>query len=176
MLPSSVVSSTGKQSATMMVQASCRCDVMQASATSPSLVARSIAITWLPCTCFKNTGRLPMADCSAARLPATFSGTSPTWSPRFMVSKGTLEIPPCRVVKTARTPGGAGQSGISQSGFKIRAARRLRLLKRRQGHACFVRGHGARQAVKTHLEALRVENLRHQAAVGQRRRVAMAKL
>ena len=66
-------------------------------------------------------------------------------------------------MKTARTPLGAGQSGSSQSGFKIGAARRLGFLKRRQGHAGFVRAHGARQAVKVHLEALGVEDLRQAA-------------
>ena len=115
-VPSRLVNSTGKQSATMMVQASPRWVVTQASAAVPSGVVRLNSSTPTPCTCLRNTACAPMDFCSVARLAFTSSDTSPTWSPRFMLSHGALEQPPARVVNSAFTLAGAGQSGISQSG------------------------------------------------------------
>ena len=106
-----------------------------------------------------------------------------------MLSHGPLDTPPLRVVKTARTLLGAGQSGTIQFsdgpplgklapsggseshgvesvgatflGFKVWASRGLRLLKCWQGHAGIKRGHGARQAFKRHVKTLCIEYLRH---------------
>ncbi len=117
-VPSRSVSSTGKQSATMMVQASWRCVVMQASAVRPFSVAAWSVSTSAPCTCCIKTGRVCISLCNSARLASTLLGASPTWSPRFMLSQGLADTPPLRVVKTARTLAGAGQSGISQSACK----------------------------------------------------------
>ena len=57
--PSALVNSTGKQSATITVQARPGWSVRQASATVPSGVEASSATTWVPWTWFKKTGFEP---------------------------------------------------------------------------------------------------------------------
>jgi hypothetical protein len=163
-----------------MVQATPGVRVMQASATVWSGVPRVKVTTSNLCTWFKNTGRAPICLAKLARFATTSPATSPTWSPRFSLSKGGLETPPARVVQTAPSQGGAGQSGRIQSGFKgvvgaqasgfvVGATRGLRRLERFKFHAGVKRCHGSRQAVQSGLEALCIKDLGHQATIGQRR-------
>jgi hypothetical protein len=41
---------------------------------------------------------VPMLSCKRCRLICRLCGRSPTWSPRFMLSQGALDTPPCRSV------------------------------------------------------------------------------
>jgi len=109
--PEASHSSTGKQSATMMAQATRGSRVQQASATRPSGHPSVNSRVETPCTCCKKTGRRPSQLASCWRLAPTWDGASPTWSPRFMLSQGATETPAWRLVMTALTPEGAGQSG-----------------------------------------------------------------
>ena len=85
-VPCRSVNSTGRQSATITVQAMPRVVVTAASASNPFGVPASSTATRVPCTCRMNTGRAPSARRSTARLLATATGASPTWSPRFRLS------------------------------------------------------------------------------------------
>src|SRR4051812_7125130 len=77
-------------------------------------------------------------------------------------------------------PAAAGQSACSKGGtsgisaFAVRTARGLRFLERRVPHAGVERCHGAWQSAEVAVETPAIEDLRNQAAVGQRGRVAEA--
>ena len=62
---------------------------------------------------------------------------------------------------------------MQNSSIRIRASRWLRFLKRFQLHTRIKRGHGAGQVAKVAIKAFAVENLGHEAAVGQRGSVAV---
>ena len=112
--PAASQSNTGKQSATMMVQATPGSRLQQASATRPWGVAAPSCRLATPCTCCKNTGLCPICTARRSRLVCTSADRSPTWSPRFMLSQGAAETPPWRLVMSARTRVGVGQSGCIQ--------------------------------------------------------------
>src|SRR5690554_814010 len=57
----------------------------------------------------------PAKRARVCRFSCTWSGLSPTWSPRFRLCQGGRLTPPLRVVHKARTRRGAGQSGRSTS-------------------------------------------------------------
>ena len=111
------VSNTGKQSATMMVQATPAAVLKQASACNGGAQAGASApsrATPTPCTCCKKTGCAPpVASANWRRLWATACASSCTWSPRFMWAYGGCEMPPSRLVINAPTQGGAGHCGTS---------------------------------------------------------------
>ena len=67
-----------------------------------------------PWTWFMKMGRVPSHEAKRWRFSSTSGSRSPTCKPRFMASKGEADAPPSRLVQTARTLGGAGQSGTSQ--------------------------------------------------------------
>lgn len=121
-LPRRLVSSTGRQSATMMVHTGPAVVAMQASAHSTPSAGKLLAssrATCVPCTCCRKTRfesglQAAMARSNRRRLEATASGLSPTWSPRLRLSKGAALQPPRRVVQSACTWSGAGQSGMLQ--------------------------------------------------------------
>ena len=118
--PPRCASRTGRQSATMMVHTRPGTLLTQASAHAPSALEASRGKHCAPCTCRRNTACAPGLCCSSAccrsrRLAMTDSGLSPTWSPRFKLSYGAALVPPARVVHSACTPAGAGQSGMIQS-------------------------------------------------------------
>jgi len=110
-VPFGSVNKTGKQSATMMVQATPEWAVQHASAVSPCGVEASTSRTSLPCTCCMNTGGTPMVCANKLRLAATCALRSPTWSPRLSDCQGACETPPWRVEKNALTCEATGQSG-----------------------------------------------------------------
>ncbi len=167
----------------MMVQARPGRRAMQASASVPSGSPRSRSATAVPCTCRRKVGATAAPPPRSARrarrccrLARTASGSSPTWSPRFNADQAPRLTPPGRAVHTACTWAGAGQSGRSQpsgreatSGGKasapgIGACGGMGRLECRQRGRGLPGRHGARQPGQIDLEALRVEDLRHQAA------------
>src|SRR5271166_2407446 len=98
--------STGTQSAVTTTNASRAVAVTNPSVSS-NAASRGLSTTSMrsPWTWFIHTSRLagrPMPLARRARLAATASGSSPTWSPRLKVSNGGAETPPARVVVTRR--------------------------------------------------------------------------
>jgi hypothetical protein len=71
---------------------------------------------------------------------------------------------------SALTNEGAGQSGENpiKSLLGVRASRRLRLLEGFQFHACIKCSHRERQTIKADSKPFAIEDLRNQAAIGQR--------
>ena len=175
-VPSVLHSSTGRQSATITVHTRPASSVQAPSAigavsaagvanASPALVVAASTCgcpfscnSAVPCTWVIQTGATPSACPSTLRLWATACTVSPTCKPKFKLSYGGKDSPPARVVQTACTPAGAGQSGSSQSEWKwvvpatdsshkVWASRGLRLLKRGQSHAGVKRRHRPGQVV-----------------------------
>src|SRR5688572_11581095 len=111
----------GRQSATSTAQTVPGCRLKAASPTSGAeggavRSCPSKRTTLVPCTCFSQRGSFGRNLPSAARFFSTVLGLSPTWSPRLKLAyaEGELPVPLSRVVNSAATLGGAGQSGTIQ--------------------------------------------------------------
>src|SRR5450755_288220 len=104
---------TGRQSALRIAHTRPSACVNDASLLA---AGASASATSLPCT-WRNQQGSPGNFAAAARhlrFSATAAASSPTWLPRFSDSYLPALVPPVRKVDSARTPGGAGQSGVSQ--------------------------------------------------------------
>ena len=177
-------SSTGRQSATCTVQATP--GSVGPRRRRPRRRARrqrgaGSRTTCAPCTWRSHTGRAPSAAAKRRRFSATAAASSPTATPRFRLAQGAALTPPARVLISAPTRAGTCQSGHSS---RPRARPRAQaasgqasgrvLLEGVELHAGVEHAHHVRHVVEPAVEALGVEDLRHQHAVGQRRRVAVA--
>ena len=74
--------------------------------------------TCVPCTCSIHAGSSgrPSCSCTRRRFSRTASAASPTCRPTLSESNGGALTPPVRSVNAARTPAGAGHSGVRTSG------------------------------------------------------------
>jgi hypothetical protein len=175
--PARSASSTGRQSATIIVQAMPRSVVQQASASCRRRVARSAHHA----ACHAPAAGTPAAPAAARRSGAVLGHGARVVADvvaqvqRWRTGRRTRRPRARRCRPRARRPG-TGQSGTASMPLRlvVRAVGGLRLLEGRMPHAGLERRHGARQPAEVDVEALAVEDLRHQAAVGQRRRVAVA--
>eukprot|EP01137_Pigoraptor_chileana_P012682 Opistho-2@65302 len=177
--PPGAANSTGRQSATWMATPSPATVLTLASALGTSAPGSACSgrsrSTSAPCTCGMKTAGAPRAWLTMARFSATAAGSSCTARPTFMLAWSPRLTPPARVVMKARTwP--SPQSGRSQSSFSIGALRRMRPGKGVQRHAVGMHPHHLGHVFEPAVEALRIEDLRHQHAVRQTRRVAEAEL
>ena len=109
----------GRQSAVRMAHTRPGRRVTAASADPASdQRARRDRRTRVPCTCDSHIGSAgtPAAARKRRRFSATATGTSPTCPPRLNDAKGTgAHAARPASVESARTLGGAGHSGVSQS-------------------------------------------------------------
>ncbi len=107
-------SSTGRQSAVSTAQTTPRWRVKLASASTPDCTCAA-STHRVPCTCVSHGGSAGRFCRNRARLAATAVTSSPTCEARLKPAHGPVPTPPWRVVTSAWTPAGAGQSGVIRS-------------------------------------------------------------
>src|SRR5690606_6548270 len=110
--PSTLASTTGRQSAVMMANTLPAVVVIAASATGADIesgscgtrTSSSASSTCTPCTCCSHTGAEGNKASSRFLFAATSTPSSSVCKPRFMEDQGPVLTPPWRVVQKYSTP------------------------------------------------------------------------
>ncbi len=120
--PARSVTSTGRQSAVRIEQTTRVSRVTAASAVGELAVAPCRVATAAPWTCASGTGEAGKNRSKRRRFSSSAAGSSRPPRARFIVAYAPALTPPARVVVSAQTFSGAGQSGTIQSSRASRSS------------------------------------------------------